>query len=62
MRCLGLDLGDKRIGIAISDELGITAQGLETLERRNLKTDLAALQTLVDTHGVTEIVVGMPRV
>lgn len=61
MRCLGLDLGDKRIGIAISDELGITAQGLETLERRNLKTDLAALQTLVDTHGVTEIVVGMPR-
>ncbi|ETW93462.1 MAG: Holliday junction resolvase [Candidatus Entotheonella factor] len=61
MRCLGLDLGDKRIGIAISDELGITAQGLQTLERRSLKADLAALQTLIDTHGVTEIVVGMPR-
>lgn len=61
MRCLGLDLGDKRIGIAISDELGITAQGLETLQRRNLQTDMAALQALVDTYGVTEIVVGMPR-
>ncbi len=61
MRCLGLDLGDKRIGIAISDELGITAQGLDTLERRSLKRDMAALQTLVDTHGVTEIVIGMPR-
>lgn len=61
MRCLGLDLGDKRIGIAMSDELGITAQGLQTLERRNLKTDMAALRALVDTHGVTEIVVGMPR-
>jgi putative Holliday junction resolvase len=61
MRCLGLDLGDKRIGIAISDELGITAQGLQTLTRHNLKTDMAALQTLIDAHGVTEIVVGMPR-
>ena len=61
MRYLGLDLGDKRIGIAISDELGITAQGLPTLERRNLQTDMDALQALVDAHGVTEIVVGMPR-
>lgn len=61
MRYLGLDLGDKRIGIAISDELGITAQGLQTLERRTMKTDMAALQALVEAHGVTEIVVGMPR-
>ncbi|ETX08014.1 Holliday junction resolvase RuvX [Candidatus Entotheonella palauensis] len=61
MRRLGLDLGDKRIGIAISDELGITAQGLQTLVRRNLQTDMAALQGLIDTHGVTEIVIGMPR-
>lgn len=61
MRYLGLDLGDKRIGIAISDELGITAQGLQTLERRNLRADMAALQALVDTYGVTDIVVGMPR-
>jgi putative Holliday junction resolvase len=61
MRCLGLDLGDKRIGMAISDELGITAQGLQTLERRNLQSDLDALRALVDAHGVTEIVVGMPR-
>ena len=61
MRYLGLDLGDKRIGIAISDALGITAQGLPTLERRSLQTDMAALQALVEAHGVTEIVVGMPR-
>ncbi len=61
MRCLGLDLGDKRIGIAISDELGITAQGLQTLARRHLQADMAALRALVETYGVTEIVVGMPR-
>jgi len=46
-RILALDLGKRRIGLAISDPLGITAQGLPTLERRNKRTDLAILGALV---------------
>jgi putative pre-16S rRNA nuclease len=46
MRILALDLGKRRIGLAVSDELGITAQGLETLERKNLRADLDALARL----------------
>ncbi len=41
MRLLGLDYGDKTIGVAISDEFGWTAQGLETIRRRDEQTDLA---------------------
>jgi putative Holliday junction resolvase len=59
-RVLGLDVGSKRIGIAISDELGITAQGLETLQRRNKKTDFAAIELLIRKHDVREIVIGLP--
>lgn len=59
-RILGLDVGSKRIGIAISDPLGITAQGLETLQRRNKRSDLAALQRVILEYAVREIVVGLP--
>ncbi len=59
-RVLGLDVGSKRIGIAISDPLGITAQGLETLHRRNKRLDFEALAKLVRDRGVVEIVVGFP--
>ena len=59
-RILGLDLGTKRIGLAISDELGITAQGLETMERRGLRDDLEDLRKLTRLRGVTRIVVGDP--
>lgn len=59
-RVLGLDVGSKRIGIAISDPLGITAQGLETLQRKNKRLDFEALAKLVRDHGVSEIVVGFP--
>lgn len=61
MRLLGLDVGDRRIGIALSDELGITAQGLMVLERHNLQVDLCTLQQLIARHTVDTIVVGMPR-
>ena len=57
---LALDLGKKRIGLALSDELGLTAQGLPTLERRNKRTDLAALAALARERGVTEILMGNP--
>jgi putative Holliday junction resolvase len=59
-RILALDLGKKRIGLALSDELGLTAQGLPTLVRINKRTDLAALRTLTRERGVTQIVMGNP--
>ncbi len=59
-RILALDLGTKRIGLAVSDELGITAQGLETLVRRNKRTDLAALGLLIREKGVGLILLGNP--
>jgi len=59
-RILGLDVGSRRIGIAVSDPLGITAQGLETLQRRNKRQDLAALERVIREYSVREIVVGLP--
>lgn len=59
-RILALDLGKKRIGLALSDELGITAQGLPTLERRNKRADFAALTALVRENNVCRIVLGLP--
>jgi len=59
-RVLALDLGKKRIGLAISDGLGITAQGLHTLARINKRTDLAALAQLIRERGVTQILMGNP--
>ena len=59
-RILALDLGKKRIGLAISDELGITAQGLKTLERTNIRQDLAHLAKLASHHNVTLILMGNP--
>jgi putative Holliday junction resolvase len=57
---MGLDLGSKTIGVAISDELGITGQSLKTLRRASLRSDLAALRELVRDHAVSRIVVGLP--
>jgi putative Holliday junction resolvase len=59
-RILGLDVGSRRIGIAVSDLLGITAQGLETLERRNKRHDFAHLHRVIREFEVKEIVVGLP--
>jgi putative holliday junction resolvase len=59
-RVLGLDVGSRRIGIAVSDPLGITAQGLETLERRNKRYDFEYLQRIVREYDIREIVVGLP--
>lgn len=59
-RILALDLGKKRIGIAVSDELGLTAQGLATLERKNKRVDLAAIQQLASRKGVSLILLGNP--
>lgn len=59
-RILALDLGKRRIGLAVSDPLGITAQGLPNLERKNKRTDLAALDLLVQEWQVGMILMGNP--
>jgi putative holliday junction resolvase len=59
-RVLGLDVGSRTIGIAISDPLGITAQGLETIRRKNKRYDFEQLANLVLNYSVAEIVVGYP--
>ena len=59
-RILALDLGKRRIGLALSDELGLTAQGLVTLERTNIREDLARLARLAAERGVTLILIGNP--
>lgn len=59
-RILALDYGTKRIGVALSDELGWTAQPLETFERRTLERDIAHIQDLVRTHEVGQVLLGLP--
>jgi len=61
MRVLGLDVGEKTIGVAVSDPLGITAQGLQVIRRSALEQDLQQLAKLVESYSVEQIVVGMPR-
>ncbi|KIL41065.1 Holliday junction resolvase [Gordoniibacillus kamchatkensis] len=61
MRTMGLDYGDKTIGVAVSDELGWTAQGVETVRRTTAERDFARLKELVAEFNVGEIVVGLPK-
>lgn len=60
MRVMALDVGTKRIGIALSDELLITAQGEATIHRKSLDEDLAEIKRVIAENGVAEIVVGLP--
>ncbi len=60
MRVLGLDLGERRIGVALSDDLGLTAQGLTVLQRKGPKADVRAVCRLAAEHEVGTIVVGLP--
>lgn len=59
-RLLGIDPGTKRTGIAVSDELGVTAQGLETFERSGPKELVARISALAEAYGVVAVVVGLP--
>ena len=60
MRVLGLDYGNRRIGVAVCDELGMTAQGVGTIVRKNRDADLAAIAELIRRYGIERIVVGYP--
>lgn len=57
---LALDVGSRRIGLAVSDPLGITAQGLETLQRTNKRTDFEHLRRVIEKYEIKQIVVGLP--
>ncbi|HSM85624.1 MAG TPA: Holliday junction resolvase RuvX [Candidatus Limnocylindrales bacterium] len=59
-RILAIDHGSRRMGLAVSDPLGITAQGLETLQRKNKRSDFARLERLIREYQVGEIVLGNP--
>jgi putative holliday junction resolvase len=59
-RVLGLDVGSKTIGMAISDPLGFTAQGLTTVRRKNKRLDFEQLNKIIAKYQVSEIVVGYP--
>lgn len=60
LRILGLDYGEKRIGVAVCDELGLTAQGLPTLIRKTKKHDLEILDHFIRNYSVQKIVIGYP--
>jgi putative Holliday junction resolvase len=60
LRILGLDYGEKRIGVAICDELGLTAQGLPTIIRKTKKHDWEILGNLIKNYKVEKIVIGYP--
>lgn len=59
-RVLALDVGSKRIGVAVSDPLGITAQGLATIQRQNKRRDFETLADVLKKYEVAEIVIGLP--
>lgn len=60
-RIMGLDVGDRTIGVAVSDLMGITAQGVTTIRRESKKKDIEELKKLIKEHNVKYIVSGLPK-
>lgn len=60
-RIMGLDVGDKTIGVAISDPLGITSQGITTIRRKGIKTDIIELREIIEEYNVEKVVMGLPK-
>jgi len=61
MRLMGLDLGERRIGVAVSDPSRVLARGIEVIERRSVEKDLEAIARLTEEYEVEAMVVGFPR-
>lgn len=61
LRTIGLDVGDKTIGIAVSDPSGLIAQGIKTIRRESLDNDVFEIKKIIDAFKVEEIVVGFPK-
>jgi|SRR5690554_4880526 putative Holliday junction resolvase len=60
-RILGLDVGEKRIGVAVSDPLGFTAQGVKTIHRESKVKDMKEIEDLLIKYDIKKVVVGMPK-
>ena len=61
MRMMGLDIGSHTIGVAVSDELGITAQSFKTIKRKSNEEDLKEIMKIIDQLKINKIVVGLPK-
>lgn len=61
MRIIGLDLGDKTIGVAVSDPSGLIAQGIKTIKRKNIKYDIDEIIKIVNEYNAEKIVMGLPK-
>lgn len=60
-RIMGLDVGDKTIGVAISDPLMLTAQGLKTIRRESIKKDINEIKTIIEEYNINKIIIGFPK-
>lgn len=60
-RIMGLDVGDKTIGVALSDPLMLTAQGLKTINRKNIKDDIEEIKRIIKKYNVVKVVIGFPK-
>lgn len=61
MRSMGLDVGDKTIGVAVSDAMSLIAQGVETIRRTNQKADYKRIGEIIQDQTITKIIVGLPK-
>lgn len=61
MRLMGLDIGEKTIGVALSDPFGWTAQGLKTIRRTGIKSDINEIINIVNEFGVEKVIAGLPK-
>lgn len=61
MRIMALDIGDSKIGVAISDPLNVIAQGVAPIKRTNISKDIEAIKELIDKHEIVKLVVGLPK-
>lgn len=61
MRVIGLDIGEKTVGIAVCDPLGLTAQGIKTIRRTGIKSDINEIINIINEYQVETIVAGMPK-
>ncbi len=60
-RYMGLDVGDKWIGVAVSDPLLITSQALETIERKEISKDIGRIIEIIEEYNINKIIVGLPK-
>lgn len=61
MRVMGLDIGSRTIGVAVSDELGMTAQPVKTIRRKSMEEDIQEIKRMIKEYEIGKIVVGLPK-